>query len=49
MDKDKNGNPIVGISDNDLERCVSAVTGMTKARGESALLCACPSLARLMF
>jgi len=38
MDEDKNGNATVGISDKNLERCVSAVTGMTKARGEAALL-----------
>ena len=47
MDKDKNGNPIVGISDNDLERCVSAVTGMTKARGESALLMCVSKLGKI--
>ena len=38
MDEDDNGNPIVGISDINLERCTSAVTGMTKARGEAAVL-----------
>ena len=38
MDVDDKGNPISGISANELERCVSAVTGMTKARGEAALL-----------
>jgi ATP-dependent 26S proteasome regulatory subunit len=38
MDEDKDGNPIEGLSDKNLERCVSAVTGMTKARGEAALL-----------
>ena len=38
MDEDSNGKPIPGISSTNLERCVSAVTGMTKARGEAALL-----------
>ena len=38
MDEDKDGNPIPGLSEQNLERCVSAVTGMTKARGEAALL-----------
>lgn len=38
MDEDSNGKPTAGISSNNLERCVSAVTGMTKARGEAALL-----------
>lgn len=38
MDEDSNGNPIVGLSAKNLERCTSAVTGMTKARGEAALL-----------
>ena len=38
MDEDSNGNPTVGISSQNLERCTSAVTGMTKARGEAALL-----------
>ena len=38
MDEDSKGNPTVGISSQNLERCVSAVTGMTKARGEAALL-----------
>ena len=38
MDEDKHGKPIPGISSKNLERCVSAVTGMTKARGEAALL-----------
>lgn len=38
MDVDDSGNPISGISASELERCVSAVTGMTKARGEAALL-----------
>ena len=39
MDEDKDGNPIQGLfMDGNLERCTSAVTGMTKARGEAALL-----------
>ena len=47
MDTDESGNPIVGISDNELERCVSAVTGMTKARGESALLMCVPKFGKI--
>tara|TARA_R100000426_G_scaffold31997_3_gene26290 strand:+ start:9053 stop:10945 length:1893 start_codon:yes stop_codon:yes gene_type:complete len=38
MDQDDKGNPIVGISPQELERCVSANAGMTRARGEASLL-----------
>jgi ATP-dependent 26S proteasome regulatory subunit len=38
MDQDKNGKPIPGVSSEELERCTSALAGMTRARGEAAIL-----------
>jgi hypothetical protein len=38
MDSDKDGNPIPGVSPKEMERCVSALAGMTRARGEAAIL-----------
>jgi ATP-dependent 26S proteasome regulatory subunit len=38
MDQDKQGNPIAGVSPAELERCTSALVGMTRARGEAAIL-----------
>ena len=48
MDEDKDGNPIQGLSDANLERCTSAVTGMTKARGEAALLMCAASYNKIL-